>query len=280
LPAFVCFQDAFWTRHSRIAAEDSAPPRVCVRNLQITCGINSESPVGDPTTGVNCYIAKCLLSQRISCVQLFPHFNNVQQTQGQLGYHLQIVAARWQPAVKYTFNIQVNDNKGEHNEKLVIGAFENESGTHIALKLLAYLLFINQRPQIDQDAGWHFVPDLVARDAAGAITLWIDCGRLSMKKVDTIAMKARDTIDFYVFRKTENDMQHFYRSIADKVKHLQNVKGISFDEGFIEGIGGCIDRTNSIEGYVGEDMVNLTVVNSFGTHEAYSSVHRVEPDSQ
>jgi uncharacterized protein YaeQ len=179
--------------------------------------------------------------------------------------------------MKYTFNIQVHDNKGEHNEKLVIGAFENESGTHIALKLLAYLLFISQRPQIDQDAGWHFVPDLIARDAGGAITLWIDCGRLSMKKVDTIAMKARDTIDFYVFRKTENDMQHFYRSIADKVKHLQNVKGISFDDGFIDGIGGCIDRTNTIGGYVGDDMVNLTVANSFGTHEAYSSVHRASP---
>jgi uncharacterized protein YaeQ len=179
--------------------------------------------------------------------------------------------------MKYTFNIQISNNKGEHTEKLIIGAFDNESGTHIALKVLAYLLFIDQRPHIDEDAGWHFVPDLIAKDGGGNITLWVDCGRLSMKKVDTIAMKARDTIDFYVFRKTEKDMQHFYRTIEDKVKHLQNVKGISFDDGFIDGLGGAFDRTNTIEGYIGDDMVNLTLANSLGKHETYSSIHRIVP---
>jgi uncharacterized protein YaeQ len=179
--------------------------------------------------------------------------------------------------MKYTFNLQINDNKGEYNEKLIVGAFENEAGTHIALKLLAYLLFINQKPHIDEDAGWHFVPDLIARDSSGEITLWIDCGRVSLKKVDTIAMKVRDKIDFYIFRKTEKDMQHFYRTIADKVKNVENVKGISFDEGFIDGIGAALDRTNTIEGYIGDDMVNLTLVNSLGKHESYSSIHRVLP---
>ena len=179
--------------------------------------------------------------------------------------------------MKYTFNLQISDNKRERSEKLIIGAFENESGSHVTLKLLAYLMFINQDPHIDEDAGWHFTPDLIARNDAGEIKLWVDCGRVSMKKVDTIATKVRDNIDFFVFRKTQREMDQFYLAIKDKVKHLQNVKCVSFDDDFVEGIGACLDRTNDLEGYLGDDMVNLTIINSLGRHEAFSSIHRIDP---
>jgi uncharacterized protein YaeQ len=180
--------------------------------------------------------------------------------------------------VKYTFNLIVQNDKRERTEKLVISAFEEESSGHVALKLLAFLMFIDRSPHVDEDAGWHFVPDLIARDEAGEISLWIDCGSVSMKKVDTIATKVRDKIEFYVFRKSESDMDRFYKSIADKVKHLQNVRCISFDDGFIDGIGAALDRTNNVEGYISDDMVNLTITNSFGKHEAYSSIHRIAPE--
>lgn len=177
--------------------------------------------------------------------------------------------------MKYSFNIQANDSKQDYTEKLVLGAFNNEAGTHIALKLLAYLMFIKKRPRIDEDAGWHVVPDLIARNDAGDITLWVDCGSVSAKKADTIATKVRDNIEFFVFRKTERDMDQFYKQIQDKVKHLHNVKCISFDDGFVEGIGECLDRTNNLEAYVSDEMITVTISNSFGKHEAYSTIHRI-----
>jgi uncharacterized protein YaeQ len=177
--------------------------------------------------------------------------------------------------MKYSFNIQAGDGKNEQTEKLVISAFDNESGSHIALKLVAYLMFIKRRPRIDEDAGWQVVPDLIARDDSGDITLWIDCGTVSAKKADTIATKVRDSIEFYVFRRTEREMDQFYKQIQDKVKHLQNVNCISFDEGFIDGIGGSLDRTNNLEAYVCDEMLTVTVDNSFGKHEGYSSIHRI-----
>jgi uncharacterized protein YaeQ len=180
--------------------------------------------------------------------------------------------------MKYSFNIQANDGKQDYTEKLVLGAFSNESGGHIALKLLAYLMFIKKRPRIDEDAGWHFVPDLIARNDGGDIILWIDCGSVSAKKADTIATKVRDSIDFYVFRKTEREMEQFYKQIQDKVKHLQNVKCVSFDDGFIDGIGECLDRTNNLEAYITEEMVTITIENSFGKHEAYSTIIRKVAD--
>ena len=135
-------------------------------------------------------------------------------------------------------------------------------------------MFIKKRPRIDEDAGWHFVPDLIARNDGGDIILWVDCGSVSVKKADTIATKVRDSIEFYVFRKTERDMDQFYKQIQDKVKHLQNVKCISFDDGFVDGIGECLDRTNNLEAYITDEMITVTISNSFGKHEAYSTILR------
>jgi uncharacterized protein YaeQ len=177
--------------------------------------------------------------------------------------------------MKYSFNIQAADGKHEQTEKLVISAFNNEAGSHIALKVIAYLMFIKRRPRIDEDAGWQVMPDLLARDDSGAITLWIDCGSVSVKKADTIATKVRDSIEFYVFRKTEREMDQFYKQIQDKVKHLQNVNCISFDDGFIDGIGENLDRTNDVQAYLTDDMLTVTIENSFGKHEAYSAIHRI-----
>ncbi len=178
-------------------------------------------------------------------------------------------------SMKYSFNIQANDGKNEQTEKLVISAFNNESGSTIALKLIAYLMFIKRRPRIDEDAGWQVVPDLLARDDSGAISLWIDCGTVSAKKADTIATKVRDSIEFYVFRRTEKEMDAFYKQIQDKVKHLQNINCISFDEGFIDGVGESLDKTNNLEVYVSEEMLTITIDNSFGKHEAYTSIYRI-----
>jgi len=177
--------------------------------------------------------------------------------------------------MKYSFNIQANDGKHEQSEKLVISAFNNESGSSIALKVVAYLMFIKRQPRIDEDAGWQVVPDLLARDESGAITLWVDCGSVSTKKADTIATKVRDNIEFYVFRRTEREMNEFYKQIQDKVKHLQNVNCVSFDDGFIDGIGESLDRTNNLDSYVSDEMLTVTVDNSFGKHEGYSAIHRI-----
>ncbi len=177
--------------------------------------------------------------------------------------------------MKYSFNIQVSDGREDQSEKLVISAFNEESGSNIALKLVAYLMFIKQRPRIDEDAGWQVMPDLIARDSAGSISLWIDCGSVSVKKADLIATKVRDSIEFYVFRKTQREMDQFYRQIRDKVKHLNNVNCISFDEEFIDNLGQSLDRTNNLEAYINDEMLTITVNNSFGKYEGYSAIHRI-----
>jgi uncharacterized protein YaeQ len=70
-------------------------------------------------------------------------------------------------------------------------------------------------------------------------------------------------------------MDEFYKQIQDKVKHLQNVKCVSFDDGFVDGVGSNFDRTNILEAYVGDEMITVTMTNSFGKYEAYSTIHQI-----
>lgn len=177
--------------------------------------------------------------------------------------------------MKYSFNIQANDDKHEYNEKLVIGAFSNEGGDTIALKLLAYLIFINRKPRLDEDIDWNFVPDLVARNEAGELSLVVDCGSVSARKADTVATKARDRIEYFVFRKTVREMEEFHKVVESKVKQLQNIKCLSFDDGFVDGLGANFDRTNILEAYISDEMITVTITNSFGKHENYSAIHRL-----
>ncbi len=179
--------------------------------------------------------------------------------------------------MKYSFNLQISNDKREHKDKLIIGAFANESSSNIALKLLAFLLFIDNNPRIDEDPGWQVVPDLIAKDDSGEIILWVDCGGLSTKKIDLITTKGRDRMAFYVFRKNQRDMESFYLPIKDKIKHPQNVRCISFDNDFVDGVGEALDRTNELEAYIGDDMISLTISNSLGRHEAYSAIYRLDP---
>jgi len=79
--------------------------------------------------------------------------------------------------MKYTFS-----TPGGGGPKIVLQSRPGESDRHIALKILAYLLFRDDAGglplQIEQGVGQRHKPDLVAADLeTGRVLLWIDCGR-------------------------------------------------------------------------------------------------------
>ena len=87
--------------------------------------------------------------------------------------------------MKYTFSI-------ENDGKIVLESRAGESDRHIALKLLAYLLFRDEADglplRIEQGVGQRHKPDLVATDPdTGAVRLWIDCGDIGVKRLGRIA---------------------------------------------------------------------------------------------
>lgn len=93
--------------------------------------------------------------------------------------------------VKYTFTLT---EVGWEREKIILESGSGESTRHIALKVLAYLLFrheIESLPlQIERRVGQRHKPDLVAQDPErGAIQLWVDCGQIETERLGRIARR-------------------------------------------------------------------------------------------
>ena len=90
---------------------------------------------------------------------------------------------------KFTFNIEAPRFK----RKMIFFKEETESREHVVLKLMAYLLFYDERLKIEAEIGTHYKPDLVIEGDHGVPEMWIDCGRITLKKIESLAEKFKRT---------------------------------------------------------------------------------------
>lgn len=89
--------------------------------------------------------------------------------------------------MKYSFTL----HRGAEREKLVLESRAGESDRHIALKLLAYLLFREETGgpplRIEQGVGQRHKPDLVATEpGTDRVLLWVDCGQIETQRLARI----------------------------------------------------------------------------------------------
>lgn len=147
--------------------------------------------------------------------------------------------------MKFTFS--VFDKITEDRTKFVVKMAPSEVEWHIALKLLGYIMFYEHRPQIEQDVGQHYRPDLFVMDEFDQkVALWIDCGHIAVKKIDKVATKMGKTGQFYILRRTESDAVRL-RDNIQKIKHPDRVNIIAFDPGFVDQVAELLSQTNEIE---------------------------------
>ncbi len=146
---------------------------------------------------------------------------------------------------KYTFHF--NDNS-----KIVQERRGGESERHIVLKLLGYLLYYGhgeQRPQIEvrvTNDKRDYRPDVVAFDAEGAITLWIDCGQITLQKVDDLTRRLPHAA-LVVIKTTCREMEGYALQAAKKVKRSANVVFLGFDPEFVPALIGGLGHNNQLQ---------------------------------
>jgi hypothetical protein len=87
---------------------------------------------------------------------------------------------------KYTINISYNGQP----RKLIMARDSGESEQHLAMKLLAYLLYFDREPTIELSVGQHYKPDLAIMNGRD-VTLWVDCGDVGPHKLHRITTSNR-----------------------------------------------------------------------------------------
>lgn len=161
---------------------------------------------------------------------------------------------------KFTFDLQAEmPGKPAVKRKMIVVKAEMESREHIAMKLLAYLLFYDPRLIIEKSVEMHYKPDLVIMGDNGLPELWIDCGQIAVKKVESLAIKLKSS-RFIVVKETKREMESFKKVIEHKVDHFASVEYLGFDPGFIAGVAAAFDRKNEVTLYqVMENVIGLAL---------------------
>ena len=80
-------------------------------------------------------------------------------------------------SAKYNFYFKSEDRQRPLPDKLILGQNDSETVTHVALKLLAYLLFYRERLQVELNLHSDqvpFTPDLVQLDYELRPKLWVE----------------------------------------------------------------------------------------------------------
>ncbi|MCM8775142.1 MAG: YaeQ family protein [Candidatus Omnitrophica bacterium] len=156
---------------------------------------------------------------------------------------------------KFTFDLQSHQVR----KKLVLVKSELELRTHVVLKLLAYLLFYDPRLQIETSVDMHYKPDLVIPGESGIPELWIDCGKIALRKVEKISTKLRAS-RIVIVKETHGELERFKKLIDKKVDAAFRLEYLAFDHDFISGIADSLQRTNELTLYtVMENVIGIAL---------------------
>jgi hypothetical protein len=146
-------------------------------------------------------------------------------------------------SVKYSFTLHRSTAENKR-EKLVLESRAGESVRHIALKILAYVLFRHEAEPfplfIEKGVGQRHNPDLVATDGeTGAVRLWIDCGQIEVQRLGRIAAQNRQA-NIIVVKAGANEAQLYARAAAkflpDSPARRAAIRFVGFGEDFIPAI--------------------------------------------
>src|ERR1700720_1671799 len=110
-----------------------------------------------------------------------------------------------------------------------------ETDDHLVLKLAACLLFHEASPMVVQSpeqhpalAGQEFCPDLLSADLTNQVTLWVECGKTTLHKLEKSTKRHRQA-RFIVLTAQPHEARQVAKTLADE--GIGRVAVWSFPEG-------------------------------------------------
>lgn len=157
---------------------------------------------------------------------------------------------------KFTFELHAP--KIAH-EKIILVKDDFEQRNHVVLKLLAYLLYYEPELKIEESADMHYKPDLFIPGEHGVPKLWIDCGRVALAKVESLAEKLRNTRVIFL-KESKRELEIFKKLVAKKIDKAGRLEFLAFEPGFVASVADAIERTNHFTLYeVMENVIGIAL---------------------
>jgi uncharacterized protein YaeQ len=151
-------------------------------------------------------------------------------------------------STKLTFALGSDEKNRKLPSKIVVSQSQNETLDHVLLKALAFVIFHNDRLRLEVDLelpGVPFVPDLVALALDGRPELWIECGEVSLHKLEKLTLKLNDT-DLWIVKKSAGEVSKTVELARRNIKRLGRLRLLTFDPGFIPELLALASGSNSL----------------------------------
>ena len=119
---------------------------------------------------------------------------------------------------KYTFRFG--------DKKVIFSKQAHEPEIHVYFKALAFALYHKKYPTLRVEAKLEdrFQPDLNASGYDGTMLLWVECGNVSMDKVEKLFKKYRQAR--FVFVKESHDLIIFKKQLEKRTKDMVSLPSI------------------------------------------------------
>ena len=154
------------------------------------------------------------------------------------------------PAIstKLTFALGSDEKSRKLPSKIVVSQSQNEKLDHVLLKALAIVIFHSDRLRLDVDVELPrvpFVPDLITLALDGRPELWIECGEVSLHKLEKLTLKLGDA-DIWIVKKNAGEVSKTVEQARRNIRRLSRVRLLTFDPGFIPELLALATGSNSL----------------------------------
>ena len=134
-------------------------------------------------------------------------------------------------SARFAFDITNEDKRRKLPERVIIGRQETETTRHVLLKFLGFVLFHRERLQMEvelHDDNIPFKPDLVQLDYTMRPALWVECGEVSVAKLDKLAVKVSDA-ELWVLKRSPAEAEALIRDMTKHELRRKRYRVIAFD---------------------------------------------------
>ena len=154
---------------------------------------------------------------------------------------------------------------GDHSFSLHLSPILEETDEHLHLKLAAGVFFHQWQPVVISSpqqhsalAGQDFAPDLLAVDLTQQITLWIECAKTTLHKLDKVTKRFREARIVMLMARPNEAKQ-----MAESLKSQGNdrIEVWSFPYGDFDRWKGLVQEHNDIIGEATGTSMNLVINN-------------------
>ncbi len=148
--------------------------------------------------------------------------------------------------------------------RVILVARPEERMDHLALKLAAFAMFHESKPIVDPSSSHPSFsnidvrPDLVALDEGGGISLWIECGNVSLNKLDKAARRLPGA-RVIVLQPTLRDASQLRQRLTDSVRQADKIAIWTWPGESFNSWMKAVDEKTEIFGEAREKSFNLVI---------------------